>query len=552
MRILAGLLAAAAVVVLAATWLQAPLESTFAPPTADQVIQQAESILSGSELGAQPEGAATDEKDKDEEAKEEKPPRRPASYKAVRSFDEDGYVEGEAIDSTGADESALAVTSAQASVTVLRSTLSRTSPSSTGGLLSSTYGVGSALLAAPGQLYVGDCEATTNAAGGFGLFALGRSFAYIADSTVQTQQAQSGGLRAVEGASLYAFDTEVRTEGEDSPALSIGQDGGVAVAQGGILLTTGLSSPAFYSQGDMAAVGLSASAGKSPAALVEGKNILRLFDCRISCNPRRDPRDDFAFGVALYQGSEADSSTGRTTFQMTGGRMDVREGGLFYVTNTQAAIVLQSARITGAADTPFLLRCTGNTGSHGWGEQGSNGAICSLTCIDQEVAGDVVWDALSQVTVYLTEGSRLEGAVVRDDSTAGNPTSAMAKGQANLVVDKQSAWIVTGDSVLSSLSCEGVLSDAEGRPVTVKSPDGATFVKGTSPYTVTVTDFSIDVDVSSATQPADRASFEVERPDVLAPAAEEAALAELEEGEAEAVEDAQEAVQEAVAEEEPF
>ena len=143
--------------------------------------------------------------------------------------------------------------------------------------------------------------------------------------------------------------------------------------------------------------------------------------------------------------------------------------------------------------------------------------------------------------MFLTEGSQLVGAVGKDDSFAGNPTAAMAKGQANLIIDKSSSWTVTGDSTLSSLSCEGVLSDAEGRPVTIKSPEGATFVKGTSPYTITVTDFSIVVDASSASQPDVRADYELERPEALSATLEEddsgeetqAAAAELADGDEE-------------------
>lgn len=288
------------------------------------------------------------------------------------------------------------------------------------------------------------------------------------------------------------------------------------VLQGGILLSSGEGSPAFSSEGELTALDVPASASKSAAVSVEGKNAVRLFDCRVASSPRRDSRDDCLYNVVLYQGEQADASTGRTTFQMTGGQLSAREGGLLYVTNTQASVVLRSVDLSLPEDAPFFLRCSGNTGSRGWGAMGNNGAVCSLSAVDQLVEGDVVWDSLSQATVYLTEGSEFVGAVVRDDSAAGNPTAAMAKGQANLIVDKSSRWVVTGDSVLSSLSCEGSISDAEGRPVTIKSPEGATFVKGTSPYTVTVTDFSIDADVSSAPRPLDRADCEVERPQMLA------------------------------------
>lgn len=535
-KVLAGVLFAAAAIVAVATWLRLPDEpASFAPPQIPQLVGQAQSALANGEVPLLSGLPLVDPQDDDSDQKkeaEEEPPRRPVSYRAVHEFKEDGTLEGESVESTGVDESAVAVLDSHASVLVADSTIERRSPSSTGGLLASTYGVGSALLAAPGQLSVARCAVSTNAAGGSGLFALGKSEAFIADSSIATQQSFSGGLVAVEGASLCAWDTDVRTEGESSPAASVGSKGGTMVLQGGTLLSSGQDSPVLSSKGDLTALDVSLSASKSCAVAIEGKNTVRLYDCRVSSNPHSDPADDCLYNVVLYQGSRIDASTGRTTFQMTGGRLSTRDGGLFYVTNTQATIVLQSVEFSQPNDSPFFLRCSGNAGGRDWGTPGNNGSVCSLTGINQVMEGDILWDSLSQVTVYLTEGSRLVGAVRKDDSFAGNPTAAMAKGQANLIIDKRSSWTVTGDSVLSSLSCEGVLSDAEGRPVTIKSPDGATFVKGTSPYTVTVTDFSIVVDVSSASPADERSFYEVERPEVLAPALEEAAAGEETQAEA--------------------
>lgn len=540
-RTLAGVILAAAVVVAVATQLGPADESTFAPSPLSQVVGQAQNALTGGELPLPLDmpllEPVADEPDQ-QEGEQEEPPRRPTSYKAVREFREDGLIQGETIESTGTDESAVAVLDDHAQVTLLDVTVERRSPSSTGGLLAATYGVGSALLVAPGQLLVGGGTVSTNADGGTGLFVLGkRSEALIADSAVSTQQSASAGLAVVEGASLCSWDVQVRTGGEQSPAAVVGNEGGSLVLQGGTLMTSGKESPVLSSKGDLTVLDGSLSAARSHAVEVEGKNAVRLFDCLVSSSPRSSADDDCRYNVVLYQGSETDTSTGRTTFHMVGGSLSSREGGLFYVTNTQATIVLQAADLS-LADDAFFLRCSGNTGGRGWGSAGGNGAVCSLTGIGQLMEGDILWDSLSQVTVFLTEGSQLVGAVGKDDSFAGNPTAAMAKGQANLIIDKSSSWTVTGDSTLSSLSCEGVLSDAEGRPVTIKSPEGATFVKGTSPYTITVTDFSIVVDASSASQPDVRADYELERPEVLSATLEEdgsgeetqAAAAELVDG----------------------
>ena len=57
-----------------------------------------------------------------------------------------------------------------------------------------------------------------------------------------------------------------------------------------------------------------------------------------------------------------------------------------------------------------------NANERGWGTAGDNGADCLFTAVQQEMEGDVVWDSISQLDFYITDGSTLTGAVTDDET----------------------------------------------------------------------------------------------------------------------------------------
>ena len=128
-----------------------------------------------------------------------------SSYDAVMSLTSDTTIDGESLSSTGTDENVIDV-SENANVTVKNSTITRTSSDSTGGDNSSFYGVGAALLARSGNLYVSNANITTDSAGGAGIFAYKDGTAYVADSTITTTKDTSGGIHAAGGGKLYAWN----------------------------------------------------------------------------------------------------------------------------------------------------------------------------------------------------------------------------------------------------------------------------------------------------------------------------------------------------------
>ena len=432
------------------------------------------------------------------------------SYTAVNEYIEDTTVSNETIESTGTDENA-ALISSGASVTLDNDTITRTSEDSKGGDNSSFYGVGAAVLATDGTAYVKDGSVTTDAAGGAGLFAYGDGTVYASGTIVKTTQDTSGGVHVAGGGTLYGWDLDVETNGESSAAIRSDRGGGTMVIDGGNYVSNGVGSPAIYSTADIAVSNASLTANGSEAVCIEGLNSIHLYDCDLTGNMSDLDQNDNTWTVILYQSMSGDSEVGNSTFQMDGGSLTSENGGVFYTTNIESTITLNNVDINYNDENEFFLQCTGNTNQRGWGQSGVNGADCHFTGISQDMQGDVIWDSISDLDFYLTEGSSLTGAVVDDESYAGEG----GEGYCNVYVSADSTWTVTGDSTVSSLENEGTIVDSNGKTVTIQGTDGTVYVQGDSEYTITTGSYSDTADMSGATAIQDQSVYTVEKPDPL-------------------------------------
>lgn len=380
------------------------------------------------------------------------------SYDAANEYSEDETVSDTSLESTGTDENA-ALVSNGAEVTFSNDAISRTSSDSQGGDNSSFYGVGAAVLATDGTAYVKGSTVTTDSKGGAGLFAYGDGTVYAADTDITTQQDTSGGIHAAGGGKLYAWDLNVETNGESSAAIRSDRGGGTMVVDGGTYTSNGVGSPAVYCTADIAVNNAELTANGSEAVCIEGLNSLRLYNSNLTGNMSDDDQNDTTWTVILYQSMSGDSEVGNSTFQMDGGTITSKNGGLFYTTNTECTITLKDVDITYNDDNEFFLQCTGNNNQRGWGQSGANGSDCNFTADSQDMKGNVIWDSISDLDFYMTNGSTLEGAFVNDESNAGNG----GDGYCNVVIDKDSTWTVTGDSIITSLSNAGTITDADGK-----------------------------------------------------------------------------------------
>ena len=432
------------------------------------------------------------------------------SYDAANEYSSDETVSDTSLESTGTDENA-ALVSNGSEVTFSNDAISRKSSDSQGGDNSSFYGVGAAVLATDGTAYVKDSTVTTDSKGGAGLFAYGDGTVYAADTDITTQQDTSGGIHAAGGGKLYAWDLNVETNGESSAAIRSDRGGGTMVVDGGTYTSNGVGSPAVYCTADIAVNNAELTANGSEAVCIEGLNSLRLYNSNLTGNMSDDDQNDTTWTVILYQSMSGDSEVGNSIFQMDGGTITSKNGGLFYTTNTECTIALKDVDITYNDDSEFFLQCTGNNNQRGWGQSGANGSDCNFTADSQDMKGNVIWDSISDLDFYMTNGSTLEGAFVNDESNAGNG----GDGYCNVVIDKDSTWTVTGDSTITSLSNAGTITDADGKTVSIVGTDGTTYVEGDSDYTITVGSYQDSADTSASTTVDDWSSYEVERPESL-------------------------------------
>ena len=434
----------------------------------------------------------------------------PTSYTSATEYSKDKTTTGKTYSSTGTDENAVHVTDG-ANETLKDANVFCESEESQGGDSSSFYGIGAAVLTTDGISYISGGKVNTNAKGGAGIFSYGDGTTYVSDTTISTKKDTSGGLHVAGGGKLFAWDVTATTQGESSAAIRSDRGGGTMVVDGGTYTSNGTGSPAVYSTADIAVHNADLTANNSESVCIEGLNSLRLFDCNVTGNMKDDSQNDCTWNVILYQSMSGDSEVGNSTFEMDGGTLTAKNGGMFYTTNTESTIRLSNVNITYAKDNDFFLKCTGNSNQRGWGTSGSNGADCNFTADNQKMEGDVIWDSISQLDFYMSNGSTLKGAVTDDESNAGNGGS----GYCNFYIAKGCTWTVTGDSTLTNLYNAGTIVDNDGKTVTIKGTDGTVYVKGDSEYTITVSSYSTKADMSGMTESTAWTDYEKDKPSQL-------------------------------------
>lgn len=280
---------------------------------------------------------------------------------------------------------------------------------------------------------------------------------------------------------------------------------------GGTYVSNGVGSPVIYSTADIAVHNADLTANGSEAVCIEGLNSLRLFDSTLTGNMADLSQNDTTWNVILYQSMSGDSELGNSTFEMIGGKLTAKNGGMFYSTNTESTFILKGVEIIAADENDYFLKVTGNTNQRGWGTAGANGADTLFTAIAQDMIGDILWDTISQLDFYMIEGSTLTGAVLNDESAV----TQTGDGTANLTISADSVWTVTADSRLGKLSNAGSIVDSDGKSVSIVGADGTEYVRGDSALTVTVDAYEADADISGASTPASWEELRVELPAAL-------------------------------------
>lgn len=412
-------------------------------------------------------------------------------YDSLTEITENTEISGETYTSTGKDENAILVNS-DVTVTLNGVTVTRDSDDSTGGDNSSFYGVGAAILNTSGTVTIENSTITTDSAGGAGVFSYGTGVTYVKNVTITTTEDTSGGIHAAGGGTLYATDCTVETSGESSAAIRSDRGGGTMVVNGGTYTSNGTGSPAVYCTADITVSDATLAATGSEAVCIEGLNTLTLINSDLSGNMSDNSQNDCTWNIIVYQSMSGDSEIGNGTFNMVGGSITAANGGMFYTTNTECTFYLSDVDITYASDSDFFLKVTGNANKRGWGTSGKNGSDCLFTAVNQDMTGDIIYDSISTLDLYMSDGSTLMGSIIDDETCAGNG----GNGYCNVYISSDSVWTVTGNSVVTNLYNEGTICDVTGNSVSIIGTDGTVYVQGTGEYSVTVSAYSATADFS--------------------------------------------------------
>ena len=164
----------------------------------------------------------------------------------------------------------------------------------------------------------------------------------------------------------------------------------------------------------------------------------------------------------IYQSMSGDAAEGEASFSMKDGSLVNKNGDIFFVNNTVTTITLENVEITNQDSEGVFLRAA----AAGWGSEGSNGGKVNLILKNQTQEGDLLVDRVSTVNMYLTSGSTYQGAI--------NPDN---EGKVYVEIESGSKWILTGDSYVTSLTCDADAIDLNGHTLYV---NGVAYSEGTA------------------------------------------------------------------------
>lgn len=368
------------------------------------------------------------------------------------------------------------------------------------------YGVNSIALAAneASRTLLNGTVLEASSTGSNGVFATDSATAFANGVTVTTAADNSRGITATYGGTTIADNATILTQGDYSAGVSTGQSGGYVSVTNANLTTNGSDSPLLQSSGTIEADNVSGTAAKSQIASIDGANELMISNSTLtSTSTGSTTSDPIANGIMVYSSSSDNASASANDtalFQVADSTLEssIKSGSLFYLTNTEAKMVLSNTKLSFDESSAKLITATGND-VNGWGKAGKNGAEVTFTNLKQKVKGDIEVDSISSVDFYLLDKSGWEG------SSSITTRSGATEASDNLTVniDGTSTWIVSENSTVTNLNLANgaKLVDADGDSVKIVDADGLTLVDGASDVKITVTDdFTTSVKTGSANE----------------------------------------------------
>ncbi|MBQ9414249.1 MAG: hypothetical protein IJU16_03885 [Clostridia bacterium] len=329
------------------------------------------------------------------------------------------------------------------------------------------YGDNAAVFATNGAtLDLSDMVIKTGGAHANAVFSYGEGTTVnISNSYIETSGNCSGGLMTTGGGTMNATNLTIRTSGNSSAAIRSDRGGGTVNVTGGSYTTSGTGSPVIYSTADITVNDADLTSTASQGVVVEGKNSVTLNNVTLSAdnNTKNSDKSDWYQAVMIYQSMSGDAAEGTSSFTMNGGTLTNQNGDVFFVNNTATDITLQGATILNNDADGYFLRAA----AAGWGTDGSNGGQVSLYAKQQTIDGDMLVDDVSHLNLYLSDGSAFTGAI-NADGQAGEVYVELRDG---------ATWALTGDSYITSLTCDADSIDLQGHTLYV---NGVAYTAGTA------------------------------------------------------------------------
>ena len=377
---------------------------------------------------------------------------------AATTISEDGTYSGESYTSTGDDENALRVDGA--AVTLDGVTVDKSAGAASNTEDGDFYGMNAALLTMNGAtVTIKNATVPSSAQNGNGVFSYGSGTTVnISDSTITTTADNSGGIQTTGGGTTSASNLVVETSGNSSAAIRSDRGGGTVNVSGGAYTSNGYNSPAVYSTADITVKNANLTANNSEALVIEGKNSITLEDCYVTGNmsdTKGTSSSENVHNVMIYQSMSGDADVGTSVFSMTGGSLVGSSGDMFYITNAHCLMTLSGVNIVNNDADGALLRVVGNSASRGWGTAGSNGAQVEFAADGQTLAGDIIVDTISNLTMTMKNGSTFTGTVNIVDNAGGGTA---VSDNAIVAIENGCTWNLTGNCTLTSLTNNGTIN----------------------------------------------------------------------------------------------
>ena len=362
---------------------------------------------------------------------------------------------GQTYTSSTADENAVLI-STTATVTLNNATVTKSGGTSASDNYS-FYGINSAVMCmGGGTTSIVGGTVTTSAAGANGIFSFGSNTGttnatgdgtkvYIKDVTISTTQQGSGGIMTTYGGTTVAENLTITTDGGSSAPIRTDRGGGWVTVTGGSYTSNGTGSPAIYSTAEITVNSATLVSNASEGVCIEGTGSIALNDCTLTAsNNSLNGNATFYDTIMIYQSQSGDASDGTSTFSMTGGTLNSKNGHVFHVTNTTAIINLDGVTINNSDTSNVLLSVCDD----GW-SGASN--IATLNATNQTLTGDILVGSDSTLTLNLT-GSTFTGNILGEITNASGETVSDSLGTVNVTIDSDSKLYLTSDTYVTSFS----------------------------------------------------------------------------------------------------